>query len=694
MFLCLEGVWSQTIDVGLSQETFLDLPGLGDVKLRVDSSLPIAEVSIEPVSNMEISAKDIRARFDNLVKPVPEGEQASSSSSYVIVQGSGTSSRRSSLASTVTATRTKPRFLVTCVVNVDEFDLALTDDLCNFNDIQEIIRVTMSKGSLQCLPNLVKQRDGEDEIQEYRVMFTLDDLQMDNQMYDRGLYHFPVVLNKPDRSVDTPLVRVNLTFDKSPARLYLDQLQVSLSPICLNLEDTLLYVLQEYSRLLTNVGTRDPVQKQGLLPLQVLVFVESSRNLMFLDRICIDEISLQVSVHASVKVFLGLEDTQLNLSRFEKENLWCSGYSLGHTMSRHYLSGALFKAGWVVGSLDVIGNPAAFTRNVTEGIKDFVALPVEGIFNGPWGFLVGLTLGSSSLVKHVSAGTVTSITNFAKSVSRNLDKLSFDSEHWQRNEEARRLKPRGVTEGVLFGLSGVGVSILGALGGLAHHPIQVLVTEGMSPVKLVGGVGKGLVGMVAKPLGGAAELIALTGQGLLVGTGWSKERKAIKMALPSLVLDLVSSNLKFQWKLCMSEKIVCSVDASLYREDQYWAVTCVLTQDSVLIVNEEEDAIQHGHSLASVSLEPCRDDPTLSVLKVFKDRFVEARLQPTDRVAQFVLDSLLFAGTSGEQCETDVVYRQPEPDVQDEYLLYLNPALLDWFVQCLDYQKANLGSNN
>ena len=50
-------------------------------------------------------------------------------------------------------------------------------------------------------------------------------------------------------------------------------------------------------------------------------------------------------------------------------------------------------------------------------------------YPGPWGFLVGLTAGSSSLVKHVSAGTLTSITNFASSMSRNLDRLSLDMEH-------------------------------------------------------------------------------------------------------------------------------------------------------------------------------------------------------------------------------------------------------------------------
>lgn len=55
--------------------------------------------------------------------------------------------------------------------------------------------------------------------------------------------------------------------------------------------------------------------------------------------------------------------------------------------------------------------------------------------------------------------------------------------------------------------------MLGAIGGVAHHPLQFMMTEGVSPISLVTGVGLGLVGIVTKPLSGAAELVALTGQG-------------------------------------------------------------------------------------------------------------------------------------------------------------------------------------
>jgi vacuolar protein sorting-associated protein 13B len=88
-----------------------------------------------------------------------------------------------------------------------------------------------------------------------------------------------------------------------------------------------------------------------------------------------------------------------------------TNYALGQSLARHYISGALFRAGWVVGSLDLIGSPAGFTRIVGDGIKDFVGLPYQGIFHGPWAFVSGITYGSTSLVKHVSAGKTATTNN-------------------------------------------------------------------------------------------------------------------------------------------------------------------------------------------------------------------------------------------------------------------------------------------
>ena len=61
---------------------------------------------------------------------------------------------------------------------------------------------------------------------------------------------------------------------------------------------------------------------------------------------------------------------------------------------------------------------------------------------------------------------------------------------------------------------------LGAIAGIADQPLQSLqeASGASTPTTtkakgIITGVGKGLVGVVIKPLGGAAEFVAQTGQG-------------------------------------------------------------------------------------------------------------------------------------------------------------------------------------
>lgn len=143
-------------------------------------------------------------------------------------------------------------------------------------------------------------------------------------------------------------------------------------------------------------------------------------------------------------------------------------------------------------------------------------------------------------------GVCNSITGLASSVARNLHELSLDTEHIQRTTETRqRYRPTGLSNGLALGLSEFGISLLGGLAGVAHHPLFALMDSSTSPLPPVladmsmpdsttssslvtnaeafaAGVGRGLVGLVAKPLAGVADLVAFTGSGFMhgMGAGW------------------------------------------------------------------------------------------------------------------------------------------------------------------------------
>jgi hypothetical protein len=103
-----------------------------------------------------------------------------------------------------------------------------------------------------------------------------------------------------------------------------------------------------------------------------------------------------------------------------------------------------------------------------------------------------------------------------------MDRLAMDTEHSTRNEETCRQIPIGMTDGLLQGLELFSLSLLGAIAGLAEQPMASFRNRAESQTTtttVLSGVGKGLVGIVAKPVGGVAQLISQTGQGILYGTG-------------------------------------------------------------------------------------------------------------------------------------------------------------------------------
>ncbi len=50
------------------------------------------------------------------------------------------------------------------------------------------------------------------------------------------------------------------------------------------------------------------------------------------------------------------------------------------------------------------GNPSVLIRNITDGIYDLFHLPYVGMSNGPSGFMIGISEGATSLLKHFSLG--------------------------------------------------------------------------------------------------------------------------------------------------------------------------------------------------------------------------------------------------------------------------------------------------
>lgn len=64
-----------------------------------------------------------------------------------------------------------------------------------------------------------------------------------------------------------------------------------------------------------------------------------------LQRLTIQPVSLLVSIHASLKLYIASDHTPLSFSLFERGPVCTTARQLVHALAMHYAAGALFRAG-------------------------------------------------------------------------------------------------------------------------------------------------------------------------------------------------------------------------------------------------------------------------------------------------------------------------------------------------------------
>ena len=184
---------------------------------------------------------------------------------------------------------------------------------------------------------------------------------------------------------------------------------------------------------------------------------------LYVKKLDISEINIVLTLHASLKAFVGLDRTPLKFSPVTLRSVLASPERLGRELSANYIADAIFRLPALIGSLEILGNPTGFFRAVGSGLHDLFALPIRslsregGVDGAPGGggdwvvsaLLRGIAQGWVSFLSHVSGGALSSLSGFASSVARNLDRLSLDTNHIQKHESARRQPAPGTVTGGL-----------------------------------------------------------------------------------------------------------------------------------------------------------------------------------------------------------------------------------------------------
>ncbi|XP_027028317.2 vacuolar protein sorting-associated protein 13B isoform X2 [Tachysurus fulvidraco] len=608
-------------------------------------------------------------------------------------------------------------------VILSEVSMALCDDITSPTGSVELLRLTMSK-ILVLLP-LPKPTVGETLTSHgHHVKILCGSLQVDNQLYSCSSFHFPVLLCQ-EQLPDTDLwvgvkdlilnpeaveelsqmcfLCVGLTLSNNG--YHLEKVSFKLQPARVYLEDTFIYYLKTLFHTYIPVSIVSDKRVSGdtglIIPEQVYQSMQTLVRPVHLQQLLVEPVSLLISIHASLKLYIASDHTPLFFSVFERGPLFTTPRQLIHALTLHYAAGALFRAGWVVGSLDILGSPASLVRSIGNGVADFFRLPYEGLTRGPGAFVSGVSRGTSSFVKHISKGTLTSITNLATSLARNMDRLSLDEEYYTRQEEWRRQLPETLGHGLRQGLSCLGLSLLGAIAGIVDQPMQTFTrsieahsTAASTARGVISGVGKGIVGIFTKPIGGAAELVSQTGYGILHGAGLWHLPKQLYSPTDLKSAEGPNSHLKYVWKMMQSvghQEVHMALCVCMMSSSGQEHAGCLLLSGEVLfIVSVCEDTQQQAFPITEVQCQQDTHTPEKLTLTLQQHRVTSnsegdgVRERLSEQQYRWLMDYVMavsqyFSPSSLFQ-PLVVMSAEPSPSITKTYHYRADPAYIQVFI--------------
>ena len=357
----------------------------------------------------------------------------------------------------------------------------------------------------------------------YSILLGLKKFQCDTYLLDSD---YPVVLSTLTQERPT-LVRETKKSIERPVEFYLqlrqytemqqamsfrntwvDDCTLRVPPIAASVDDALLLFLEQYRRKDTTMSipagssssssnssnaTKEKVKESGEEDTYIQTLCQQLKqeaqaaagSRLFIGSARIEEISLLLDVHVSmgtagVPVAIDTNRSPLTLSKIAVKNALFRPDVILRGLAAHGMAEALLNAPGMLGSLQLLFNPTGLVRSVRQGMSDLVNLPLAALQAGsPADFIAGLGYGTTSLLKHISGWTLTSISGFSFAFSRAVD-----------NAVARRGDE-------------------GKQGGTLAEQSSGMLSD----------LGRGLIGAVSLPVTGALGLLGSAAAGLASSTG-------------------------------------------------------------------------------------------------------------------------------------------------------------------------------
>uniref|UniRef100_A0A8C3K817 Vacuolar protein sorting 13 homolog A n=1 Tax=Calidris pygmaea TaxID=425635 RepID=A0A8C3K817_9CHAR len=207
-----------------------------------------------------------------------------------------------------------------------------------------------------------------------------------------------------------------------------------------------------------------------------------------------------------------VQDIVFKLAFFELSYHFCTTQQLQSAVVRHYSKQAIKQMYVLILGLDVLGNPFGFIRGLSEGVEAFFYEPYQGAIQGPEEFIEGMALGLKALVGGAVGGLAGAASRITGAMAKGVAAITMDEDYQQKRREAMNKQPTGLREGITRGGKGLVSGFVSGITGIVTKPIRGAQKEGAAG--FFKGVGKGLVGAVARPTGGIIDMASSTFQGI------------------------------------------------------------------------------------------------------------------------------------------------------------------------------------
>lgn len=182
------------------------------------------------------------------------------------------------------------------------------------------------------------------------------------------------------------------------------------------------------------------------------------------------------------------EDAMVDFEKFTDRHHFETLEVYLRAIKSHFKQELKWQAAAILGTFDFLGNPMGLAYDLTEGVSGL-------IFEG----------SVKSLVKNVTHGLSNSTAKLTETVSDGLGRVVLDEQDTETRQRILEVPSltNSSSEHFYAGLKGLGFGILGGVTSIVKHTYTGAQSDGLRG--FVSGLGKGIIGTVAKPVIGVLD---------------------------------------------------------------------------------------------------------------------------------------------------------------------------------------------